>query len=122
MINFVIPLSLRLLIFRGALNVHMQIIYLTLICLQYDEAAMVRWFASLRASQGGCMLPCSLGKIGVSSLFPKDKLTCSLKFTYVKLPCSQKFSVACSLDPQKYSLMLPKIPIVFQFLTVSYGP
>ena len=61
-------------------------------------------------------------------LFPRKKL----EF----LPCSPKISqdvplnslllsspvprnsIACSLDPQKYSLMFPKIPNVFQFLMV----
>ena len=28
----------------------------------------------MRASQEGCMFPCSLEKIGVSPLFPKNKL------------------------------------------------
>ena len=36
------------------------------------------------------MFPCSLEKIGVSPLFSKNKLRCSVKFTLVKFPCSQK--------------------------------
>ena len=66
----------------------------------------------LKASQGrggGGMFPCSLEKTGVSPLFPKNKFTCSLKFTLAKFPCSQK-----------YYLMFPTIPIIFQFLIVSY--
>ena len=67
----------------------------------------------LKASQGRgggkCIFPCSLEKIGISPLFPKNKFRRSLKYPLAKFPCSQK-----------YYLMFPTIPIIFQFLTVSY--
>ena len=56
--------------------------------------------ALLRASQGGCMFPCSLEKIGDSPLFPKNKLRCSLKFTLVKFPCSRKFYCMFPWSPE----------------------
>ena len=55
-----------------------------------------RFLNKVRASQGGYMFPCSLEKIGVFPLFPKNKLRCSLKFTFIKFPCSQKF---CCMFP-----------------------
>ena len=79
------------------------------------------WEASaLRVSQrGGCMFPCSLEKIGVSPLFTKNKLRCSLKLTLVKFPCSQKFYCMFPWS-QKDSLMFHKIPNIFQFLMLGY--
>ena len=68
---------------------------------------------------GGCMFPCSLEKIGVSPLFPKNKLIFSLKFTLVKFPCSQKFYCMFPWS-QKDSLMFHKIPNIFQFLMLGY--
>ena len=67
------------------------------------------YFESLPGKGGGVHFPCSLEKIGVSPLFPKNKFRRSLKYPLAKFPCSQK-----------YYLMFPTIPIIFQFLTVSY--
>ena len=65
--------------------------------LVYVAMSQVRSADTLqRASQGGCMFPCSLEKIRVSPLFPKNKLRCSLEFTLIKFPCSQKF---CCMFP-----------------------
>ena len=54
---------------------------------------------------GGCMFPCSLEKIGVSPLFPKNKLRCSLNSLLSGSPVPGN-STACSLDLQKYSLLV----------------
>ena len=61
-----------------------------------------------RASQGGYMFPCSLEKIGVFPLFPKNKLRCSLKFTFIKFPCSQKFCCMFPWSPETLPETLPR--------------
>ena len=68
----------------------------------------------LKASQGrgggGVHLPLFPRKNWNFSLVPQDdKFRRSLKYPLAKFPCSQK-----------YYLMFPTIPIIFQFLTVSY--
>ena len=45
---------------------------------------------------GGCMFPCSLQKIAISPLFPKNKFWCSPKFIFTEFPCSLKL---CSMFP-----------------------
>ena len=68
--------------------------------------------------RGGCMFSCSLEKIGVSPLFPpKYYVPLSSLLLSSTVP---RNSTACCLDPQKYSLMFPKIPNIFQFLMLSY--
>ena len=74
--------------------------------IQLNCAKEVMW--NMRASQGGCMFPCSLWKFTVVPLFLKNKLRCSPKFTFTEFPCSQKFR---SMFPWS-----PKI-----FLTVPYN-
>ena len=79
-----------------------------------DEAKKA---TTMRASQeggGGGMFPCSLEKIRVSPLFPQNKFRCSLNSLLLSSPVPRN-STPCSLDPQKYFLMFPKIPNIFQF-------
>ena len=70
-----------------------------------------------RASQGGYMFPCSLEKIGVFPLFPKNKLRCSLKFTFIKFPCSQKF---CCMFPWSPEILI-NVPQNFNHISVFDG-
>ena len=71
----------------------------------------------VRASQGGYMFPCSLEKIGVFPLFPKNKLRCSLKFTFIKFPCSQKF---CCMFPWSPEILI-NVPQNFNHVSAFDG-
>ena len=70
-----------------------------------------------RGRGGGYMFPCSLEKIGVFSLFPKNKLRCSLKFTFIKFPCSQKF---CCMFPWSPEILI-NVPQNFNHISVFDG-
>ena len=76
-----------------------------------DEAKKA---TTMRASQEGGGGACSLEKIRVSPLFPQNKFRCSLNSLLLSSPVPRN-STPCSLDPQKYFLMFPKIPNIFQF-------
>ena len=65
------------------------------------------------------MFLCLQEKIGAFPLFPENKLRWSLKPPLLSFHVLRNY-IACYLHPQKYSLMLPKIPHIFQFLIVSY--
>ena len=67
--------------------------------------------------RGGYMFPCSLEKIGVFPLFPKNKLRCSLKFTFIKFPCSQKF---CCMFPWSPEILI-NVPQNFNHISVFDG-
>ena len=65
------------------------------------------------------MFLCLQEKIGAFPLFPENKLRWSLKPPLLSFHVLRNY-IACYLHPQKYSLMFPKIPNIFQFLIVSY--
>ena len=73
------------------LSVPSFICFLVSSLIRFFVSFVCSFFESLPGGGGGCIFPCSLEKIGVSPLFPKNKLRCSLKFTRVTFPCSQKF-------------------------------
>ena len=77
----------------------------------------------LRASKGrgggGCMSSCSLQKIAISPLFPKNKFWCSPKFILPSSPVPWNY-VPCSRNPEKYYEMFPTISSIFQFLMDNY--
>ena len=66
-----------------------------------------------------CMFLCLQEKIGAFPLFAENKLRWSLKSPPSSSPVPRN-CIACYLHPQKYSLMFPKIPHIFQFFVVSY--
>ena len=65
--------------------------------------------------RGGCGFPCFLEKkIAFLPCSPKISQDVPLNSRLLSSPVPRN-STACSLDPQKYSLMFPKIPNIFQF-------
>ena len=70
---------------------------------------------------GGVHVPLFLKKKLEFPLFPcSPKISEDVPLNSVLLSSSVPInSIACSLDPQQYSLKFPKIPNVFQFLMIS---
>ena len=98
------------------LTVYSKCVNMNLVCgLALHEFSIAQWIE--RASHGGYMFPCSLEKIGVFALFPKNKLRCSLKFTFIKFPCSQKI---CCMFPWSPEILI-NVPQNFNHISVFDG-
>ena len=77
----------------------------------------------MRASQGGCMFPCSLWKFTVFPLFLKNKLRCFPQFTFTEFSCSQKFRSIFPRSPKNiphYSLRFLSY-FIFSRLVIFIG-